>query len=344
MERNRIKLAILIILVVLIAFVGFLIFKKWRGDEFTTTAAYNVELSIVDVRTPLGVAVSEDENIYVSDTGNSRVSVYDKTGELLYRISVVDDNGKEVPFRSPYGIAIDDARNKVYVCDYAVRVMDKDGKFLYNLIPPEEAIAQAPGESSPRPNEVALFQDQVYVTSRDGIYIFSAEDGKFLAHWGTRGKQVGQYDYPNGIAVNPESGNLFVVDTNNWRVISLTKDGKVRWVLGNLYEENIPSPFHLPRSIALGPDGLLYISDIPDRVVVLDQDGNLKWFIGERGTELSKLNFPEGLALSPDKRLIVADRENNRVQVLQLKDNLPLPSPDDIIKFKKALKVLGPQG
>ncbi|MHB1325926.1 MAG: 6-bladed beta-propeller [Thermoleophilia bacterium] len=338
--RTKVKLIILIVLILLLALVAFFVIKKWGENKPIASASFNLVFSIEDVRTPLGVATNADGTIYVSDTGNSRVGVYDKNGELQYHILNVEEGDKSIPFRSPYGIVVDDVRNKVYVCDYAVRVMDKGGKFLYDLIPPPEAVSQASGESSPRPNEVALYQDRVYVTSRDGIYIFSAEDGKFLTHWGSRGKQIGQYDFPNGITVDPDNGNIYVVDTNNWRVVALANDGTVRWVLGNLYDEDIPSPFHLPRSIALGPDGLLYISDIPDRIVALDQEGNLKSLLGERGTEENKFNFPEGLTFAADRRILVADRENNRVQVWRLTDRLPVPSQPDVEKFKKALKVI----
>ncbi len=158
-----------------------------------------------------------------------------------------------------------------------------------------------------------------------------------MEHWGTRGSQVGQYDFPNGIAVDENTGNIFVVDVNNWRLVSLDMNGKVRWIIGN-QENGVSSPFRLPRSVAIGPDGLVYVSDAPDRILVFDQDGNLVSILGERGTAETQINFPEGLYVSDDNRLYFADRENNRVQIWDLTGEMSTPSEGDVNKFKEALK------
>lgn len=345
MRNNKGKLVILGVLVLALAVTGLLLSRKTsqKGKPIAGTS-FSLMTTIYDLKTPLGIAVDGDENIYVSDTGNSQIVRYDRDGVMQFKLgSVTDDKGQEMKFFSPYGIAVDDANNKVYVCDYQLHVLDKAGNFLYNLTPPPEAIKNAPGEGAARPNEVAVYKDKVYVTSRDGIYVFD-DKGNYLTHWGTRGAAVGQFDFPNGIAVDPETGNLFVVDTNNWRLVSLTPEGKTRWAIGNWGDANIGSPFHLPRSVAFGPGGLIYVSDVPDRILVLDTDGNLKAIIGERGDQDAQLNFPEGLAVSPANRLFLDDRENDRVQVWQLTDNLPLPSTAEVDKFNKAKRSFDASG
>ncbi|MCL4474341.1 MAG: NHL repeat-containing protein [Actinobacteria bacterium] len=337
MQQNKGKLIVLGVLVIALGFTGLLISRKSseKGKPIAGTS-FSLMTTIYDLKTPLGIAIDGDENIYVSDTGNSRIALYDRDGILQFQLgSVTDDKGQELKFYSPYGLAVDDANNKLYVCDYSVRVLDKAGNFLYNLTPPPEAIVNAPGEGAARPNEVAVYKDRVYVTSRDGIYVFD-DKGKYITHWGTRGAAVGQFDFPNGITVDPATGNLFVVDTNNWRLTSLTPDGKTRWAIGNWTDANISSPFHLPRSVTVGPNGLLYVSDVPDRILVFDLDGNLKSIIGERGDQDAQLNFPEGLAVSPTNKLYLDDRENGRVQIWQLTDNLPVPGTPEVDKFAKA--------
>lgn len=339
MQENKGKLVILGVLIACLAVVGLLLSRK-GNDPGTPIAgtSFSLMISIYDLRTPLGIAVDSDNNIYVSNTGESEVVVYDPDGVLKYRLSSVsDENGEEIKFYSPYGLAIDDENNKLYVCDYTVRVLDKSGKFLYNLTPPPEAVQDAPGLGTARPNMVSLYKDKVYVTSRDGIFVFDNQ-GNYITRWGSRGTGVGQYDFPNGIATDPDTGNIFVVDTNNWRVVSLTPDGKPRWIIGAWEDAGIGSPFHLPRSVAIGPDGLVYVSDVPDRILVFDQDGNLKAVIGERGTEDAQLNFPEGMAISDSNKLYIADRENNRVQVWQLTSDMPLPDTAEVQKFKNAMR------
>jgi DNA-binding beta-propeller fold protein YncE len=339
-EKYKVRLIVLVVLLLVLAVVAFFLTRKSTNISTVGGTNFGLALTIYDLQTPLGVTADDDENIYVADTGHSRLSVYDRDGNLLFKLESLQDDktGREITFPSPYGLAVDNESGKLYVCDYSVYVLDKSGKFLSELTIPPGVVTASPSEGRMRPNEVALSRDRVFVTSRDGIYIWDKNTGQFLEHWGTRGKGVGQYDFPNGIAVDASNGNIFVADTNNWRIVALTPDGKVRWTLGNQEKENVSSPFHLVRSVAVGTDGLVYVTDAPDRIVVLDQDGNLKSILGERGTQETKLNFPEGLFISSHNRLYLADRENNRIQVWQLSNQLPVPSPADVDKFKKALK------
>lgn len=336
----RNKLIVLSVLVAILLTVFFLLSRKasQTGTQISGTS-FTLMTTIYDLKTPLGVATDGDGNIYVSNTGGSEVRFYDADANLKFTLNQIMDNNESMNFGTPYGIAVDDARDRVYVADNSnVKVLDKAGNFKYYLVPPAAAVTQSPGEGVPRLNEVAVSGGRVFVTSRDGIYIFSAEDGKYLEHWGKWGAEVGNYDFPNGIAVDLASGNIYVVDTNNRRVVALTAAGQPRWTVGNQDNGKVSSPFHLPRSVAIGPDGLVYFSDGPDRIVVLDKDGKLVSIIGERGTGDAQLNFPEGLAITSDSRLIIADRENNRVQVWQMSSPLQEPGAADVEKFKKATR------
>lgn len=341
-SSNRNKLIILGVLLLVLLLVFLLMSRKSsQTSKQIAGTSFTLMTTIYDLKIPLGVALDADDNIYVSNTGGAEVRFYDPDGALKFALNeVAGENNEAINFGSPYGLAVDDGRDKLYVCESNnVRVLDKAGNFQYYLVAPAEAVVMKPGEGAPRPNEVALSGDRVFVTSRDGIYVFSAEDGKYLEHWGQRGPEVGNYDFPNGIAVDPASGNIFVVDTLNKRIVALTPEGKPRWTLGAQDGGKIPGPLDLPRSIAVGPDGRLYITDTSmSRIVVLDADGKLISIIGERGTGDAQLNFPEGLAISASNRLVFADRENNRVQVWQIADPLPTPGAADVDKFAKALR------
>jgi DNA-binding beta-propeller fold protein YncE len=339
MRDNRAKIVIVAVLAVALIIVLLLLLRGCNREETVAGGDITAATSITDLKTPLAVTVGGDGKIYISDTGEKKVRVYDGNGAYLYDIdSGQDDQGQPYQYYSPYGLAVDDGNNRLYIADYMLRVVDPEGNFLYNLTPPPEAVTVDQSESAIRPNQIALTSDRVYVTSRDGIYIFDAAAGQYLEHWGTRGAAVGQFDFPNGIAVDENTGNIFVVDVNNWRLISMTEDGRYRWVLGIQDNGQVKSPFRLPRSVAVGPDGRVYVSDAPDRILVLDQDGNLTGIIGERGTEETKMNFPEGLFITDDNRLLFADRENNRVQVWQLSDNISEPDAGEVKKFADGLR------
>lgn len=339
-DTLRRRLIILAVLLLLLVVAALSLSRKVNQRGKIAGSSFSFLVSIYDLTDPLGVATDKDENIYVSNTGSSEVIVYDREGVRQRKIEDTnDEKGAPLRFYSPYGIAVDDDNDKLYVADYnwgGVRVFTRDGEFLYNLPKTPQDIPLDPAMGF-TPFGVAVGNDHVYVVSKDGIYLFGNE-GNYQTHWGSRGSEIGQYDFPNGIAVDRASGNLFVADSLNRRVVSLDRDGKIRWVLGVTSDED-QSVFQLPRAVAVGPDGLIYITDtFWHKIFVVDQNGKLVSEFGERGTEDGQFSFPEGLAVSSSDRLYVADRQNNRLQIWQMADPLPKPSTTDVDKFMKSLR------
>lgn len=339
--RNR--LIILLVLVLLVTLMAFLLNRKATEKQTIAGGSFSFLISIYGLTNPLGVATDADENIYVSNTGKSEVIVYDKEGVRQRAINdTVDEKGEPLKFYSPYGIAVDDDNDRLYICDYnwrGVRVLTRSGEFLYNLPKNADDIPLDPAIGF-TPFGVAVGQDRVYVTSKDGVYVFDL-DGNYKTHWGSRGSEPGQYDFPNGIAVDRESGNIFVADTNNRRIVSLDRDGTVRWMLGTPKDAPDTSVFQLPRNVTVASDGLVYVADtFWHRIVVIDQDGKLVSMFGERGTQDGQFSFPEGLAVSGGNRLYVADRQNNRVQIWQLAEPMPKVKESDVATWSEALTKL----
>jgi uncharacterized protein (TIGR03663 family) len=147
-------------------------------------------------------------------------------------------------------------------------------------------------------------------------------DGSFAASWGRGGTGPGEFAEPWGIAVSPR-GEVFVADTWNHRVQKLGVDGRPIHSWGQLADTRgdpnaSPGQFWGPRDIAIGPDGLLYVSDTGNkRIQVFDADGNFVRAFGGAGPEPGKFNEPVGLAIQGDT-LFVADAWNGRVQRLGL--------------------------
>ena len=79
---------------------------------------------------PMGIALDAQDNVYVADTFNQRIQVFDKTGKPLRRWSVTGWS-RDAAFLEPY-LALDGAGN-VYVTDPARQTVDKydpNGKLL----------------------------------------------------------------------------------------------------------------------------------------------------------------------------------------------------------------------
>lgn len=79
---------------------------------------------------PNGITVGSDGSIYVADSNNSRVQVFDKAGK--YKFSIGNTGGKTA-LGHPVGICFDISGNLnvVDTFGHAVQVYDKNGKYLY---------------------------------------------------------------------------------------------------------------------------------------------------------------------------------------------------------------------
>jgi uncharacterized protein (TIGR03663 family) len=172
------------------------------------------------------------------------------------------------------------------------------------------------------PKGVAVGPDgRIYVTEGRGnrVTVFNP-DGTIGLTWGRGGAGDGEFNEPWGIAVSP-TGDVYVADTWNHRIQKFTADGRFVTSWGGLVDTSrdpqaAPGRFWGPRSIAIGRDGLLYVTDTGNkRVQVFDANGAYVRAFGGAGSEPGKLNEPVGLAFDGDT-LVVTDAWNGRVQRL----------------------------
>ncbi len=332
---SRVKrlIVILLLLLLLLFAVGFA-YLVFFGDAIQKTLNpkdVQFEFSIYGFDRPLSVGTDENGLIYVSDTGNDRVLVFEKNGDFLRRIGT--DKRRE-RFYGALGTVAED--NAVYVADWKLRkikVFSDEGKYERQF--PEDSFDEQFGADGFSPYGMAAYKDKLYVTSNDGIYIFSKK-GKFIEKWGSKGKGVDQYDYPIGIAIDQEDGSVYVADQLNRRLKALDSKGNIRWTVGNPdIGGKIQSFFGLPRGLALDTEGRLYVSDtFHNELYVLSKKGELLGVIGQRGLNDGQFNFPEGLTFAPDGAMYIADRENNRIQVIRVNE-IPEPTPEHETKYER---------
>lgn len=137
--------------------------------------------------------------------------------------------------------------------------------------------------------------------------------GRFLRAWSTPESEKGR---PTGLTVDPR-GDLLVADTHYHRVLRYSSEGELRSQFGS--EGSAPGQFLYPTSIAIGPEGSLYVSEYggADRIQVFTPDGRLVRTWGRCGTGPGQFQRPQGLAIA-GTRLYVADAANHRIQVFAL--------------------------
>jgi DNA-binding beta-propeller fold protein YncE len=176
----------------------------------------------------------------------------------------------------------------------------------------------------------------VATDSRSRVYVFSRgehpltvfdSDGELIASWGE-----GVFTKAHNVRVSPD-GYVYCSDLLDHTVRKFTPEGKLLMTLGTI---NVPSdtrgdaensriersegPFNGPTDIAFGPSGELFISDgyANARIHRFSGDGRLIESWGAPGAGKGEFNLPHG-ALIVDGVIYVADRENNRIQVFDIK-------------------------
>jgi DNA-binding beta-propeller fold protein YncE len=278
---------------------------------------------------PMAVATDQEENIYVTDSGNNRVVVFNKKGEFLFEfggngvahpIAGVKATWKPGTFDYPYGIDIDRETSNIFVADMAnkrIQIFDRRGKFIDWF--PKGKFGGTSDDIFP--TDIAVKKGKVYIANPYQVVIFDTK-GKFIKDFGMPGREPGNLDRPNGIDVG-EDGTIYVADSNNLRIQAFAPDGKVKWVLGKKFGMNDDMKktpgreFGLPRNISVGPDGNIYIADaFHFSIKVLSPEGKKLAAMGRRGTSDGYLNFPNGIVVTDSKKIYVVEKENHRLQAL----------------------------
>ena len=170
---------------------------------------------------PVGLALSEDGKVYVSDEALNRVSVFSSQGEYLDHWGAHGSGDGE--FDRPGGVAFDGEGNLLVAdgLNHRIQRYTRDGGFLESWGKP----GRGDGEFN---NPWGIGVDSrgcVYVADwrNDRIQKFD-QDGRHLATWGTSGHEAGHFHRPAGVCVDDED-YVYVADWGNERVQVLAPDG-----------------------------------------------------------------------------------------------------------------------
>lgn len=265
---------------------------------------------------PTGLAVRGDE-LFVSDSRNGRIQVFDLDGHYLRQFGKVGDATGELG--RPMGLTIHG--DEVFVPEYfndRVQVFGVDGT-------PKRIIGSSgsgPGEFN-SPGGVAVGGDgSLYVAD---FYNHRVQEltpgGTLVRQWGTTGRPgrgKGEMRYPTGVALTP-AGGLIVADAYNNRIQQFAPDGSFVRKWGGPLGVGIPGPFNgwFHEAIGVGalPDGRIAVADFfNNRVQIFSADGKFLTSFGERGSGRGQFHNPIAVAAGPDGSLFVADLHNQRIE------------------------------
>lgn len=250
-------------------------------------------------RDPWGVAVAGDE-VYVSDSFNHRVQVFDTDGTFLRTWRAPE------PYRStfrPTGIDVDGG---------IVYVTDSDDDVVLRFLPDGTPLGTfgtgVPGGFDAT-NGVDARGGDVYIADGGHDRIVRLHpDGTFVAAFGVTGSGPGELLFPNDVAVAPD-GDVLVADSDNSRIQRFTADGTFVSTFGAVGQG--PYGFNLPYRVAVDDEGQIYVSDtLNEKVKKYTADGTFlaRWDGEAVGPWLS----PIGLDVAPDGQ-VYASTSSHRV-------------------------------
>jgi peptidylamidoglycolate lyase len=139
-----------------------------------------------------------------------------------------------------------------------------------------------------------------------------ADTGTLVASWGAK-----MFLVPHGITIDGQN-NIWLTDVGLQQVFKFSHDGRLLLTLGQAGVGGWDAThFNQPTDIAIRRDGAFYVSDgyVNSRVALFDGGGHHLHEWGKKGSAEAEFSNPHGLALGPDGDVLVADRENSRIQV-----------------------------
>ncbi|MGC8785845.1 MAG: 6-bladed beta-propeller, partial [Anaerolineae bacterium] len=263
---------------------------------------------------PKGIAVDKEGNVYVVDTRNHRVQVFDGEGRYLRGWGRQGNGAGE--FQEPWGIAVDGQGN-VYVADtwnHRVQKFDKEGRFIkaWGVFGDTGGVLGA-GDVFYGPRDIEVDGEGNLLVSDTGnkrVLKFTP-DGELLGQWGGGGSLNGQMREPCGIAVDRD-GNIYVADVWNERVQKFDRGWNyvTQWqVVGWESELPVNKPY-----VAVDGRGGVYVT-VPEyhRVVKFDGSGKVLAMWGVFGSDGGSFNVPSGIAVDGEGYIYVTDSGNHRI-------------------------------
>ena len=295
--------------------------RNLDGDDFNIV--FDSALDYPPINWSMGMTIY-DEKLYVADTDNHRIVVYDlENNEKLLTFTSPIQNYCDsthawtkavidctVEMRNlPTSIEIIDEKIFVaYGFQDEIQVFDLDGNYLWKF---GSSGTQAGQFNSPY--KLVASNNELFVADLENyrIQVFDL-DGNFLRQFETHSNSIKQFSKP--IDVYAYDSQIFVVDQHHALILVFDLNGKLMKefpVNQNLSDTSEPYGVFVY-------DDLIFVSDIGDSSVkIFDLDGNLVKQFGQYGDRYGEFKHPN-LAITDGNRIFVSDAHNYRIQIFNI--------------------------
>jgi len=125
---------------------------------------------------------------------------------------------------------------------------------------------------------------------------------------------------PTGMAFNPKTKNIWLVETGKHRILLLTSDGKIKKTIGSYGTDK--GQFNYPGFIWIDKEGTAFIVDSMNfRIQIFDAEGNFISMFGQAGDASGFFARPKGIATDSYGNIYVVDALFNAIQIFDRAGN-----------------------
>ena len=257
------------------------------------------------LNSPIGVAVTAEDEVVVADNQNHRVQVFDSNGTFLRSFGHKGENAGE--FNSRFGIAIDKDR-KIFVADrynHRVQIFSREGRHLGSFGGKGSLDSQL---LNPRGLSLDSTGNVIVADTGNKLIKIFTPDGRFVMKIGGQGS----FSSPVHCV---QSGEYFIVSDRNEHCIKVfSREGHFQYKFGKNGAGD--GEFNCPHFLSVTQSKHLLVCDRNNhRIQVFKVDGTFVQKFGLKGSNVGQFNEPFSLAVSSDDRIVMSDLRNCRIQI-----------------------------
>lgn len=291
--------------------------KNLSSCEATVTNKWEAGSTHGLFKEPDDISTDNSGDIYVTDTGNSRVQEGRASQEFKNQFGTEGTGNGQL--KTPHA-ATPDAKGDVWVADTGNARLEEFGPTGAYILSKE----QSPFTGTTVTGVAIDSEGHIWISGKLVSYVkgvfgyrdlseYSSE-GNLVNEFGEEGATDGKFKEPMAVAAGA-SGLVWIADTGNARIQEVSSTGA--YVRQCDYIETGTLRFAAPASIALDASQNIWIADTGNnRLQETSATGKFVRAIGSEGQGNAQFKKPAGVTVDSAGHIWVADTGNNRVQEL----------------------------